>query len=101
MSKFNTDKIRKEASASPGDGQPKNREWLRRYLFEVLDEIDRLIGQCEMCLNYGEGADVVQQIEQRTKEACKKAIAHKFEIYHRSGQFYVDCMQAIDSVGEK
>ena len=40
---MSTDKVRQEASASPGDGQPQNREWFRKHLFEALDELRGVI----------------------------------------------------------
>ena len=42
MDIMDTNKIRKEALAKPGDGWPKNREWFRRRLLKLLDEVDRL-----------------------------------------------------------
>ena len=94
MSKIDTGTIRLKVKAKA----TYNIIWLEKTILECAEEIDRLIGQCEMCLNYGEGADVVQQIEQQTKEACIKRIKQEKWL----GKWDVETLeQAIDSVGGK
>jgi len=64
MSRINTDKIRKEALAKPGDGWPKNREWFRQRLLKLLDEIDRLQSIVDWEIEYNE----YHPFEQKVKE---------------------------------
>ena len=84
MTKINTDELREEG---------KNATDRERYelLCDALDEIDRL----EERINWQ------SVVEQRTKEACKKAIQDAYERYGEAWDAFSLMLQAIDAVGSR
>ena len=105
MSKIDTGEMRDHMSIM-GISIPTDDDWVFDTLQETLNEIDRLRGRLELCQNYGEEPEVIQQIEQRTKEACKEAAMAWWEEQiknHIQPNLHImsktSLKQAIDSVG--